>query len=421
MLASQDGALYAGGDFGAVNGKYAWGIARYNAQAWGPLGLDADASGLDGAARCATTWDPDGAGPAQGQLVVGGDFTASLDGVTLHGIGRWTGSHWQAMGDGFNARVLAVKVWNGRLYAGGDFDHTFNGSQLNYLAVWDEGSGSWLPIPVGAEVGLNQSVHALEVFNDGSGAHLYAGGNFNMAGPVQASGVARLSSLAAGAFAWSAVGAGFDGSVEALKVHSDAAGTRLYAGGGFGFTGTTLVNRIAAWNGTTWAGLGSGVNGPVFGLESFDEDGGGSLGAKLVAVGTFTGAGSLPGGTVNRVARWNGATWERLGSVTGDGNGFDLPAYAVAAFGGSLLVGGEFRSVDSSVSADHVARLGCLCYANCDLSTAAPILNANDFQCFLNKFAAADPYSNCDGSTAAPILNANDFQCFLNAYAAGCR
>ena len=31
------------------------------------------------------------------------------------------------------------------------------------------------------------------------------------------------------------------------------------------------------------------------------------------------------------------------------------------------------------------------CYANCDASTAAPVLNTNDFQCFLNKFAAGCP------------------------------
>src|ERR1043165_9104801 len=61
-----------------------------------------------------------------------------------------------------------------------------------------------------------------------------------------------------------------------------------------------------------------------------------------------------------------------------------------------------------------------VCKANCDYSTAPPILNANDFQCFLNSFAFAEDYANCDGSTAAPVLNANDFQCFLNAYAAGC-
>ena len=60
------------------------------------------------------------------------------------------------------------------------------------------------------------------------------------------------------------------------------------------------------------------------------------------------------------------------------------------------------------------------CYANCDNSTSPPILNANDFQCFVNRYAEGDPAANCDGSTAPPTLNANDFQCFLNAFAAGC-
>ncbi len=60
------------------------------------------------------------------------------------------------------------------------------------------------------------------------------------------------------------------------------------------------------------------------------------------------------------------------------------------------------------------------CYANCDGSTGAPKLTANDFQCFINKFAANDTYANCDGSTGIPALTANDFQCFINKYAGGC-
>jgi hypothetical protein len=38
----------------------------------------------------------------------------------------------------------------------------------------------------------------------------------------------------------------------------------------------------------------------------------------------------------------------------------------------------------------------------------------------LNKYAAFDAYANCDGSTGTPALTPNDFQCFLDAYAAGC-
>ena len=60
------------------------------------------------------------------------------------------------------------------------------------------------------------------------------------------------------------------------------------------------------------------------------------------------------------------------------------------------------------------------CYPNCDGSTTPPILNVNDFICFLSSFAAGTTYANCDHSTTAPVLNVLDFTCFLNAFAAGC-
>jgi hypothetical protein len=61
-----------------------------------------------------------------------------------------------------------------------------------------------------------------------------------------------------------------------------------------------------------------------------------------------------------------------------------------------------------------------VCYANCDGSTASPVLNVLDFNCFLNQFSAGAGYANCDGSTAAPVLNVLDFNCFLNRFSAGC-
>lgn len=60
------------------------------------------------------------------------------------------------------------------------------------------------------------------------------------------------------------------------------------------------------------------------------------------------------------------------------------------------------------------------CYANCDGSTISPVLNVNDFACFINRYAAGDSYANCDGSTAPPLLNVNDFICFQGRFAAGC-
>ena len=61
-----------------------------------------------------------------------------------------------------------------------------------------------------------------------------------------------------------------------------------------------------------------------------------------------------------------------------------------------------------------------LCYPNCDNSSAAPVLNVNDFICFQQIYAASDPYANCDGSTTPPVLNINDFICFQQKFAAGC-
>ena len=85
-----------------------------------------------------------------------------------------------------------------------------------------------------------------------------------------------------------------------------------------------------------------------------------------------------------------------------------------------LFVPREFPNyVDGLAYFDDVS-VCAACYANCDGSSQEPVLNVNDFACFLNQFAAALPYANCDGSTTPPVLNVNDFACFLNRFAAGC-
>ena len=61
-----------------------------------------------------------------------------------------------------------------------------------------------------------------------------------------------------------------------------------------------------------------------------------------------------------------------------------------------------------------------ICYANCDGSTGAPVLNVNDFVCFQSRYAAGDPSANCDRSTIPPVLNVNDFVCFQSQFASGC-
>jgi uncharacterized membrane protein len=95
-------------------------------------------------------------------------------------------------------------------------------------------------------------------------------------------------------------------------------------------------------------------------------------------------------------------------------------AVGVSADGRTIVGNGTNPSGQQEAWIAFLGEPVSICYANCDGSTAAPVLNVNDFSCFLNRFAGGDPYANCDASTAAPVLNVNDFTCFLNAFAAGC-
>ncbi|MBL9031298.1 MAG: hypothetical protein JNM80_06280 [Phycisphaerae bacterium] len=80
-------------------------------------------------------------------------------------------------------------------------------------------------------------------------------------------------------------------------------------------------------------------------------------------------------------------------------------------FANSSLIVGDIRQVSA---------LSRPCVGNCDRSGLVPILNVNDFVCFLSNFAAGSMAANCDSSTTPPVLNVNDFSCFLNAFAGGC-
>jgi hypothetical protein len=108
---------------------------------------------------------------------------------------------------------------------------------------------------------------------------------------------------------------------------------------------------------------------------------------------------------------------------TSDGGGL------MWSVGGVFSLGGTIGQADAGVS--QTATYACLggfwsaaggspCYANCDGSTVAPILNVSDFICFQTKYAAGDAYANCDGSTVPPVLNVSDFICFQTKYAQGC-
>jgi hypothetical protein len=141
-------------------------------------------------------------------------------------------------------------------------------------------------------------------------------------------------------------------------------------------------------------------------LGNFAMDYDPRVGAVVAALAPLNNGG--PGSTW----KWTGAVWEPLEAGA---HGSVSSAVFDAARGKFAIVSSEDQQVW------ELAGVPCACYPNCDGSTAAPILNVLDFNCFLNRFASGSAYANCDQSTVAPVLNVLDFNCFLSRFAAGCR
>jgi trimeric autotransporter adhesin len=405
-------AVYAGGDFTSAGGAPAVRIARWDPQMgqWSPLG-----AGMSSTVRALAVFD-DGGGAA---LYAGGLFTSAGGTSGINRIARWdhaTGQ-WVQLGSGLGSGVYSLAVFDpgagAGLYVGGAFT-TAGGAPARSIARWDAQTG-WSPLANGT----GGTVLALAVYNDGSGAALFAGGTFAPGGGGVAPYIARWDGAA-----WSGVGSGMNGQVETLTVFDDGlgGGPALYAGGFFTSAGGIAANRVARWNGQAWSALSSGVGGGVYTLQAFDD----GSGPALYVGGTFSTAGGSP---ANRIAKWDGQSWSALGAGTGN----VVSALAVLETGSAagLYAAGAFTTAGGQ-AAERIARWSCApapCFANCDGSTVPPILNVEDFSCFINEFAQASQlpapqqllhYANCDLSTTPPVLNVEDFTCFINRFAAGC-
>lgn len=170
-------------------------------------------------------------------------------------------------------------------------------------------------ISLGGLPGANGTVRAAAT--DGSG-NLYVGGDFTAVGGVSANRVARWNGSG-----WAALGTGMDGTVYSLAVVSG----EVYAGGVFTNAGGIAANRVAKWDGNGWLALGAGMNSTVYALVG--------AGTNVYAGGNFTTAG---GGSANRIARWDGNSWLPLGS------GLSGPVLALTLLGSNLVAGGSFTS-----------------------------------------------------------------------------
>lgn len=105
------------------------------------------------------------------------------------------------------------------------------------------------------------------------------------------------------------------------------------AGGNFELAGGAQIPFLAQWNGSSWASLGTGVNGDVHALTRFEN--------TLVAGGEF---GTAGGASAAKLARWDGAEWHPFGS------GMDDEVRALLAMDDDLFAGGYFTIAGANPS-----------------------------------------------------------------------
>ncbi len=285
-------------------------------------------------------WDhrfaPPGVNGSIGSLASSGDILyvaggfSQAGGIDANRVAKWdpANEQWSALGPGLSRTVRALAASGNYLYAGGDFT---SGPNITYVARWDEATGEWSNI--GNITG--GVVLALAATEEGI---LYVGGNFSGAGGVSANYIAKWDSNTG---EWSTVGSGSqngtNGNVNAIAVN----GGEVYVGGTFSQAGGLAASRVARWNGSQWAALGSGLNASVEGVAV--------RGSDVYVGGDFTSAGGV---AAAHIARWNSdsAQWFDVGGGT---NGLVRPIKFEP--NGDLYAGGIFTQA-GGVSASNIAR-----------------------------------------------------------------
>ena len=229
----------------------------------------------------------------------------------------WNDTIWAAVPlppTGSPQYFYALIVYNGKLYAGGEY------YPVNNICSWDTRSCDTL---LG---GTNGPVYSLGAFN----GNLYVGGSFDLASRMPARNIAAWNGTS-----WNNAGKGINGPVYALAVFNN----NLYAGGAFDSAGGLPAENIAMWNGSNWSPVGFGTSNSVYTLSAY--------GSVLVAGGVFDTAGGI---VCNKIAQWNGSAWSALnGGITG--NSVD----ALYNDSGILYVGGEFTKA-GNINANNIAR-----------------------------------------------------------------
>jgi hypothetical protein len=407
--------------------------------------------------RALTEFDPDGPGPQAPFMV------ASVGGNQYNppgqGLMKFDGTSWEPFG-GLTGSAQMITTYSPpgggapMLVVSGYFDVAGHQAAKNF-AVYQ--GGIWrnvLPSPAGP-------INVLEVFNDGTGQKLFAGGEFSHIGDQVANNIARWNGSG-----WQTAGMGVHSTsgparVSAMAVHNDGSGWALYVGGRFDKAGALSAGNVARWTGQQWQAVPGYQQGMVRSFRSFDDGTGRAL---YMAGDNIVAGGHAP----NRVARLNASGWSalpQLGDATTKVNTLAIHihggVYRIHALGlgiAAVLHPGQwvalppppvevFAARSFQQGQEHALIIGgyqltqrgwrWVLPPNGPVHALSPVFDdGHGPSIFVGgsftrvslgpspgvarlRPCVEDCYANCDQSSWIPTLTVADFTCFLQKFAAG--
>lgn len=197
-------------------------------------------------------------------------------------------------------------------------------------------NGQWQHLTTGLGSSSVDAAKCFAIYN----AKLVVGGNFSSAGGNFTDNIAAWDGSN-----WSTLNTGLQGgdggfspigSVNALTVYN----SNLIAAGIFTSAATTTLCNIAQWNGTSWANIANTMGWTTYmpiltSLVVYNN--------KLIAAGTFT---SIAGTAALNIAQWDGSNWSSLGTGIENYTAFSGfgTVRALAVFNNELYAGGTFTN-----------------------------------------------------------------------------
>lgn len=296
------------------------------------------------------------------ELYVGGNFSASVSGVSSEGLIKWTGTQWEPANPlGFYGKVYALQVYNGKLYIGGDYELP-TGALRGYLSALDGSGGLYLHnYPMGP-------VHALAVHNN----QLIVGGDFALSFNGD-----TLNNIAAfDDTSLTAVGGGINAHVRAINIFNN----NIYVGGDFFESSQDTLFGFGYFDGNDWIDQSYLVRGysPItnFGMtiKDFIEYSG-----SLYVAGDFfccDGLIAYYGYGLGRYDIYMGGSG--MSGVTS----FNDAVHTITVYDGELLAGGLFDTVMFGGNGNTVGNLGGIAIRDLDWNSVDDIETETQVQVY---------------------------------------